>query len=64
MRTLRLNFLKILYHAKRLESLLEGYNQKKINVIGDRLLQELPVELHNELLEKNAGKCSLASLFR
>lgn len=42
-----------------MESLLEGYNQKKINVIGDRLLQELPVELHNELLEKNAGNALL-----
>ena len=41
--------------CKRLESLLEDYNEKEINVIGDRLLQELPTELHDELLEKDAG---------
>ena len=41
--------------CKRLESLLENYNQKEINVIGDRLLQELPTELHDELLRKDAG---------
>ncbi len=41
--------------CKRLDSLLENYNQKKVNVIGKRLLQELPKELHKELLEKNAG---------
>ena len=41
--------------CKRLESLLENYNEKEINVIGDRLLQELPAELHDELLKKDAG---------
>jgi len=41
--------------CKRLDGLLENYNQKKVNVIGKRLLQELPKELHKELLEKNAG---------
>ena len=41
--------------CKRLESLLEDYNEKEINVIGDRLLQELPTELHDELLKKDAG---------
>ena len=41
--------------CKRLDSLLENYNEKKVNVIGKRLLQELPNELHKELLEKNAG---------
>jgi len=41
--------------CKRLDGLLENYNQKEINVIGKRLLQELPKELHKELLEKNAG---------
>ena len=40
--------------CKRLDSLLENYNQKEVNVIGKRLLQELPKELHKELLEKNA----------
>ena len=41
--------------CKRLDGLLENYNQKEINVIGKRLLQELPKDLHKELLEKNAG---------
>ena len=41
--------------CKRLDSLLKNYSQKKVNVIGKRLLQELPKELHKELLEKNAG---------
>ena len=41
--------------CKRLDGLLEDYNQKEVNVIGKRLLQELPKELHKELLEKNAG---------
>tara|TARA_B100001057_G_scaffold121956_1_gene120798 strand:- start:487 stop:1719 length:1233 start_codon:yes stop_codon:yes gene_type:complete len=41
--------------CKRLDNLLENYNHKEVNVIGERLLQELPKELHKELLEKNAG---------
>ena len=41
--------------CKRLDVLLENYNQKEVNLIGKRLLQELPKELHKELLEKNAG---------
>ena len=41
--------------CKRLDSLLENYNEKEVNVIGKRLLQDLPNELHKELLEKNAG---------
>jgi peptidyl-prolyl cis-trans isomerase SurA len=41
--------------CKRLDGLLENYNQKEVNVIGKRLLQELPQEIHKELLEKNAG---------
>ena len=41
--------------CKRLDSLLENYNEKEVNLIGKRLLQELPNELHKELLEKNAG---------
>ena len=41
--------------CKRLDDLLESYNQKEVNVIGKRLPQELPKEIHNELLEKNAG---------
>ena len=41
--------------CKRLDSLLENYNEKEVNVIGKRLLEELPNELHKELLEKNAG---------
>jgi peptidyl-prolyl cis-trans isomerase SurA len=41
--------------CKRLDGLLENYNQKEVNVIGKRLLQDLPKELHKELLKKNAG---------
>ena len=41
--------------CKRLDGLLENYSQKEVNIIGKRLLQELPKELHKELLEKNAG---------
>ena len=41
--------------CKRLDSLLENYNEKEVNVIGKRLLEELPNELHKQLLEKNAG---------
>ncbi|MDA9904923.1 peptidylprolyl isomerase [Hyphomicrobiales bacterium] len=49
--------------CKRLESLLEDYNEKEINVIGDRLLQELPTELHDELLKKDAGDTLSPRLF-
>ena len=49
--------------CKRLESLLENYNEKEINVIGDRLLQELPTELHDELLKKDAGDTLSPRLF-
>ena len=41
--------------CKRLDSLLENYNETGVNIIGDRLLQELPKEMHSELLKKNAG---------
>ena len=59
-----IEFSKEFVSCKRLDALLENYNQKEINVIGDRLLQELPNELHEELLKKNAGQRPLASLFR
>ena len=38
-----------------MDSLLENYNETGVNIIGDRLLQELPKEMHSELLKKNAG---------
>jgi peptidyl-prolyl cis-trans isomerase SurA len=38
-----------------LDALLENYNEKEVNIIGDRLLQDLPNDLHEELLQKNAG---------
>ena len=50
-----IEFSKEFVSCKRLDALLKKYNQKEINVIGDRLLQELPAELHEELLKKNAG---------
>ena len=45
--------------CKRLDKLLENYNEKEVNIIGKRLLEELPKELHKELLEKNAGTALL-----
>ena len=48
-------FSKNFISCKRLDSLLENYNEKEVNVIGDRLLQDLPDDLHEELLQKNAG---------
>ena len=45
--------------CKRLDKLLENYNEKEVNIIGKRLLEELPKELHKELLEKNAGNALL-----
>ena len=50
-----IEFSKKFVSCKRLEALLKNYNEKEINIIGDRLLQELPAELHEELLKKNAG---------
>ena len=45
--------------CKRLDKLLENYNEKEVNIIGKRLLEELPKDLHKELLEKNAGNALL-----
>ncbi|RPF91279.1 MAG: hypothetical protein CBD28_000475 [Rhizobiales bacterium TMED168] len=45
--------------CKRLDKLLENYSEKEVNIIGKRLLEELPKELHKELLEKNAGTALL-----
>ena len=48
-------FSKKFISCKRLDALLENYNEKEVNIIGDRLLQDLPDDLHEELLQKNAG---------
>ena len=48
-------FSKNFISCKRLDALLENYNEKEVNIIGDRLLQDLPDDLHEELLQKNAG---------
>jgi peptidyl-prolyl cis-trans isomerase SurA len=50
-----IEFSKNFISCKRLDTLLENYNEKEVNIIGDRLLQDLPDDLHQELLQKNAG---------
>ena len=50
-----IEFSKNFISCKRLDVLLENYNEKEVNIIGDRLLQDLPNDLHEELLQKNAG---------
>ena len=50
-----IEFSKNFISCKRLDALLENYNEKEVNIIGDRLLQDLPNDLHEELLQKNAG---------
>ena len=37
----------------------DSYSEKEVNIIGKRLLEELPKELHKDLLEKNAGNALL-----
>ena len=50
-----IEFSKNFISCRRLDTLLENYNEKEVNIIGDRLLQDLPNDLHEELLQKNAG---------
>ena len=35
---------------------LEKYNEKEVNYIGKRILSDLPNDLHEELLNKDAGQ--------
>lgn len=50
------NFSKDFVSCKRIEKLVEKYDEKEINSLGKRILSELPKELHQELLSKYAGE--------
>ena len=50
------NFAKEFISCKRIDSLIEKYNEKEVNYIGKRALRELPSDLHEELLNKDAGE--------
>ena len=50
------NFSKDFVSCKRIEQLVEKYDEKEINNLGVRTLSELPKELHQELLSKYAGE--------
>ena len=50
------NFAKEFISCKRIDSLIEKYNEKEVNYIGKRVLRELPSDLHEELLNKDAGE--------
>ena len=49
------NFSNDFISCKRLDSLLEKYQEREVNLIGKRILSELPTDLHSELLSKEAG---------
>ena len=50
------NFAKEFISCKRIDTLTEKYNEKEVNYIGKRVLSELPSDLHEELLNKDAGE--------
>lgn len=50
------NFSKEFVSCKRIEKLIDKYDEKEINNLGKRTLSELPKELHQELLSKYAGE--------
>ena len=49
------NFSKDFVSCKRIDQLTDKYNEKEVNYIGKRILSDLPEDLHNELLNKEAG---------
>ena len=49
------NFSNDFISCKRLDGLLEKYQEREVNLIGKRILSELPTDLHSELLSKEAG---------
>ena len=49
------NFSKDFVSCKRIDQLTDKYNEKEVNYIGKRILSDLPQNLHNELLNKEAG---------
>ena len=50
------NFSKEFISCKRIDSLIEKYDEKEVNYIGKRILSELPSDLHDELLSKESGE--------
>ncbi len=50
------NFAKEFISCKRIDGLTEKYDEKEVNYIGKRILSELPSDLHEELLNKDAGE--------
>ena len=50
------DFAKEFISCKRIDSLTEKYDEKEVNYIGKRILSELPSDLHEELLNKDAGE--------
>ena len=50
------NFAREFISCKRIDTLIEKYNQKEVNYIGKRILSDLPSDLHRELLKKDAGQ--------
>ena len=49
-------FAKEFISCKRIDTLIEKYNEKEVNYIGKRILSDLPNDLHKELLNKDAGQ--------
>ena len=50
------NFSKEFVSCKRIDNLTKNYDEKEVNFIGKRVLNELPKDLHDELLSKEAGE--------
>jgi len=50
------NFARDFISCKRIDTLIEKYNEKEVNYIGKRILSDLPNDLHKELLNKDAGQ--------
>ena len=50
------NFAREFISCKRIDKLTEKYNEKEVNYIGKRILSDLPNDLHEELLNKDAGQ--------
>lgn len=49
------SFSKDFVSCKRIDKLTDKYNEKEVNYIGKRILSDLPENLHDELLNKEAG---------
>jgi len=49
------SFSKDFVSCKRIDKLTDKYNEKEVNYIGKRILSDLPENLRDELLNKEAG---------